>query len=258
MATSGVTPSDNDETVAADLATQAGQLLLELRDELGFDDPKALRTAGDARSQVLLAALLKELRPNDAVLSEEAEDDAIRLSADRVWIIDPLDGTREFGEQGRDDWAVHVALWERSAGGLTAGAVALPAQHQTLGTGGKLPKREGTQANPRLVVSRTRAPEFVTNVAKLLDGELVPMGSAGAKAMAILQGKADVYVHAGGMHEWDAAAPVVVAVAGGLHVSKFDGSPLDFNTPQALSTELVICLPELAEQVLAAVAKARS
>ena len=259
--------------MAADLATRAGQLLLELRDELGFDDPKALRTAGDARSQVLLAALLTELRPGDAVLSEEAEDDAIRLTADRVWIIDPLDGTREFGEDGRDDWAVHVALWERSVDGLhgqqtgqlagqltgrlTAGAVALPAQHQTLATGGQLPKREATQASPRLVVSRTRAPEFVTAVAALLGGELVPMGSAGAKAMAILQGKADVYVHAGGMHEWDAAAPVAVALAGGLHVSTFDGSPLEFNTPEALSTELVICLPELAERVLAAVAKAR-
>jgi 3'(2'), 5'-bisphosphate nucleotidase len=269
MASSSVTPSaddqTNDDSMAADLATRAGQLLLELRDELGFDDPKALRTAGDARSQVLLAALLTELRPGDAVLSEEAEDDAIRLTADRVWIIDPLDGTREFGEDGRDDWAVHVALWERSVGGLdgqltgrlTAGAVALPPQHQTLATGGQLPKREATQASPRLVVSRTRAPEFVTNVAALLGGELVPMGSAGAKAMAILQGKADVYVHAGGMHEWDAAAPVVVALAGGLHVSTFDGSPLEFNTPEALSTELVICLPELAERVLAAVAKAR-
>jgi 3'(2'), 5'-bisphosphate nucleotidase len=257
MATTDVSPSADDATVAADLATRAGQLLLELRDELGFADPKALRTAGDARSQVLLAALLKELRPDDAVLSEEAEDDASRLTSDRVWIIDPLDGTREFGEEGRDDWAVHVALWERSAGGLTAGAVALPAQHQTLSTGGKLPKREATEASPRLVVSRTRAPEFVTNVAAQLDGELVPMGSAGAKGMAILQGKADIYVHAGGMHEWDAAAPVVVAMAGGLHVSKFDGSPLDFNTPEALSTELVICLPELAERVLAAVAKAQ-
>jgi 3'(2'), 5'-bisphosphate nucleotidase len=257
MATSSVTSSADDESVAADLATRAGQLLLELRDELGFDDPKSLRTAGDARSQVLLAALLKELRPSDAVLSEEAEDDAIRLVADRVWIIDPLDGTREFGEEGRDDWAVHVALWERSAGGLTAGAVALPAQHQTLSTGGELPKRDVAPDSPRLVVSRTRAPEFVTNVAKLLEGELVPMGSAGAKAMAILQGKADVYVHAGGMHEWDAAAPVVVAQAGGLHVSKFDGSPLEFNTQEALSTELVICLPQLAERVLAAVAQAR-
>ena len=258
MATTDVTPEADDDSVAAELATRAGQLLLELRDELGFEDPKALRTAGDARSQVLLAALLKELRPGDAVLSEEAEDDAIRLGADRVWIIDPLDGTREFGEDGRDDWAVHVALWERSAKALTAGAVALPAQHQTLSTGGKLPHREATQAGPRVVVSRTRAPEFVTNVATLLEGELVPMGSAGAKAMAILQGKADVYVHAGGMHEWDAAAPVVVALAGGLHVSKFDGSPLDFNTPEALSTELVICLPELADRVLAAVARARA
>jgi 3'(2'), 5'-bisphosphate nucleotidase len=257
MATSDAVPAVDDENVAADLATRAGSLLLELRDELGFGDPKTLRTAGDARSQVLLAALLKELRPDDAVLSEEAEDEAIRLSSDRVWIIDPLDGTREFGEEGRDDWAVHVALWERSANGLTAGAVALPAQQQTLTTGGQPPQRDPAPKRPRLVVSRTRAPEFVTNVANQLDGELVPMGSAGAKAMAILQGKADVYVHAGGMHEWDAAAPVVVAAAAGLHVSKFDGTPLDFNTPSALSTELVICLPELAERVLAAVAVAR-
>jgi 3'(2'), 5'-bisphosphate nucleotidase len=257
MATSSAISTADDESLAAELATRAGQLLLELRDELGFDNPKSLRTAGDARSQALLAALLKELRPNDAVLSEEAEDDAIRLGAERLWIIDPLDGTTEFGEEGRDDWAVHVALWERSAGGLTAGAVALPAQHQTLSTGSGLTQREVTRDSPRLVVSRTRAPEFVTKVAKLVDGELVPMGSAGAKAMAILQGKADVYVHAGGMHEWDAAAPVVVAQAGGLHVSTFDGSPLDFNTPEALSTELVICLPQLAERVLAAVAHAR-
>ncbi len=247
----------DDESVAADLATRAGALLLALRDELGFDDPKALRHAGDNRSQDLLAAALHELRPDDAVLSEEADDDAARLEAERVWIIDPLDGTREFGEPGRDDWAVHVALWERTQNGLTAGAVALPAQHQTLTTGGTFPIREGAPARPRLVVSRTRAPEFVTAVANRLSGELVPMGSAGAKAMAIVQGKADVYVHAGGMHEWDAAAPAVVALAAGLHVSRFDGEPMAFNTPEALSTELVICLPELAEAVLAAVAASR-
>jgi len=254
MTTPAGSPSPDDESVAADLATRAGALLLQLRDELGFDDPPGLRHAGDNRSQDLLAAALHELRPDDAVLSEEAEDDAVRLQADRVWIIDPLDGTREYAEPGRADWAVHVALWERRAGGLTAGAVALPAQRVTLTTGGAAPSRGGAPGAPRLVVSRTRAPTFVTAVADRLGGELVPMGSAGAKAMAIVQGKADVYVHAGGMHEWDAAAPAAVAAAAGLHVSRFDGRPLPFNTPEALSTELVICLPELAKQVLAAVA----
>ena len=186
------------------------------------------------------------------MLSEEAEDDQVRLQADRVWIIDPLDGTREYGEPPRDDWAVHVALWERGQG-LTTGAVALPAQGLTLATGAQLPARGPAPSRPRLVVSRTRAPEFVTAVADRLGGELVPMGSAGAKTMAIVQGRADVYVHAGAMHEWDTAAPAVVAAAAGLHVCRFDGSALEFNTADALTTELVICLPELADQVLEAV-----
>jgi 3'(2'), 5'-bisphosphate nucleotidase len=248
-----VTPgSPDDATLAADLATKAGELLLALREEMASADPKDLRHAGDNRSQALLAQLLAESRPADAVLSEEAEDDQLRLGADRVWIIDPLDGTREYGEPPRDDWAVHVALWERG-GGLTTGAVALPAQGITLSTGGGLPARSPAPSRPRLVVSRTRAPEFVTNVAERLGGELVPMGSAGAKAMAIVQGRADVYVHAGAMHEWDTAAPAVVAAAAGLHVCRFDGSPLDFNTADALTTELVICLPELVDRVLEAV-----
>jgi 3'(2'), 5'-bisphosphate nucleotidase len=251
-----VTPgSPDDAALAADLASRAGALLLTLREEMAGEDPKDLRHAGDNRSQALLAELLAESRPDDAVLSEEAEDDRLRLEADRVWIIDPLDGTREYGEPPRDDWAVHVALWERSGGltGLTCGAVALPAQGRTLATGSALAARGPAPSRPRLVVSRTRAPEFVTAIADRLGGELVPMGSAGAKAMAIVQGAADVYVHAGAMHEWDTAAPAVVAAAAGLHVCRFDGSPLEFNTPEALTTELVICLPELADRVLAAV-----
>jgi 3'(2'), 5'-bisphosphate nucleotidase len=258
MATTGGSLAADDATVAADLAARAGELLLTLRQEI-TGDPAALRHAGDNRSQALLAKALAEVRPDDAVLSEEAEDDPARLSADRVWIIDPLDGTREFGEPGRDDWAVHVALWERGAsgGGLTAGAVALPAQGQTLATTGAPARRSEAPGQPRLVVSRTRAPEFVKQVADRVGGELVPMGSAGAKAMSILQGKADVYVHAGAMHEWDAAAPAAVAAAAGLRVCRFDGEPLAFNTPEALVTEVVICLPELADQVLAAIAAAR-
>jgi len=249
MATSS---SPVDAAFASDIATSAGALLLELREELKDADPKELRTAGDARSQTLLAQLLGKGRPEDAVLSEEAEDDQVRLQSDRVWIIDPLDGTREYGEPPRDDWAVHVALWERGKG-LTTCAVALPAQGVTLATGADLPARDPAPSRPRLVVSRTRAPEFVTAVAERLGGELVPMGSAGAKTMAIVQGRADVYVHAGAMHEWDTAAPAVVAAAAGLHVCRFDGSALEFNTADALTTELVICLPELADQVLEAV-----
>ncbi len=252
MADPATPTSLDDAALAADLATKAGGLLLTLREEMADDDPKALRHAGDNRSQALLAQLLAESRPDDAVLSEEAEDDRVRLEADRVWIIDPLDGTREYGEPPRDDWAVHVALWER-AGGLTTGAVALPAQGLTLATGAALPTRGPAPSRPRLVVSRTRAPEFVTSVADRLGGELVPMGSAGAKAMAIVQAAADVYVHAGAMHEWDTAAPAVVAAAAGLHVCRFDGSPLEFNTSEALTTELVICLPELADRVLEAI-----
>jgi 3'(2'), 5'-bisphosphate nucleotidase len=247
-----VTGSPDDAALSIDLATKAGALLLNLREELADADPRDLRHAGDNRSQALLAQLLEADRPGDAVLSEEAEDDRVRLDADRVWIIDPLDGTREYGEPPRDDWAVHVALWERGSG-LTTGAVALPAQGLTLATGSALPSRGPAPSSPRVVVSRTRAPEFVTSVAGLIGGELVPMGSAGAKAMAIVQDRADVYVHAGAMHEWDTAAPAVVAAAAGLHVCRFDGSPLEFNTHDALTTELVICLPELADRVLKAV-----
>ncbi len=244
--------SPGDAAFASDIATSAGALLLQLREEMANDDPAQLRSAGDNRSQALLAKLLAAGRPDDAVLSEEAEDDKARLDADRVWIIDPLDGTREYGEPPRDDWAVHVALWERGRG-LTTGAVALPAQGITLATGVELPARGPAPSAPRVVVSRTRAPQFVTAVTERLGGELVPMGSAGAKTMAIVQNRADVYVHAGAMHEWDTAAPAVVAAAAGLHVCRFDGSPLEFNTSDALTTQLVICLPELADRVLEAV-----
>ena len=160
------------------------------------------------------------------MLSEEGVDDARRLSADRVWIVDPLDGTREFGEGDRNDWAVHVALWERGA--LVAGAVALPAQGVTLDSGSPPPLPAA--GDPlRLVVSRTRPPELVTALAERLGAELVPMGSAGAKAMSVLQGRADAYVHGGGQYEWDSAAPVAVAAAAGLHTSRLDGSPLVYN-----------------------------
>lgn len=246
-----------DAELAAELATDAGRLLLDLRDELGFDDPHALRKAGDRRSNDLLLARLAESRPDDAVLSEESPDDRRRLAADRLWIIDPLDGTNEYGEPGRTDWAVHVALWERDASarfGLTAAAVALPALDRTLSTGSDLPSRDEPGPEPRLAVSRTRRPQWFDRVAGSVGGVAAPLGSAGMKAMSVVLGDTDAYVHSGAMKEWDSAAPVAVAAAAGLHVSRLDGSGLTYNTPERLTLDLVICHPSLAKELLAAAA----
>jgi 3'(2'), 5'-bisphosphate nucleotidase len=193
-------------------------------------------------------AALAAQRPDDAVLSEEGADDPIRLNATRVWIVDPLDGTREFSELGRDDWAVHVALWQ--SGELIAGAVALPAQGVTLATP-DVPAPPAAPTTPRIVVSRTRPPAVALAVRDALNGTLVEMGSAGAKVASVVQGLADVYVHAGGQYEWDSAAPVAVARAAGLHTSRIDGSPLVYNRADPLLPDLVVCRPELADAVLA-------
>ncbi|WP_242605791.1 3'(2'),5'-bisphosphate nucleotidase CysQ [Frankia sp. Cppng1_Ct_nod] len=234
------------------MATDAGLLLLRVRAQVGFADPAVLRNAGDARSQVLLADALARYRPHDSVLSEEAADDPARLTARRVWIIDPLDGTREFAEAGRSDWAVHVALWQD--GELTAGALALPAQGVTLATGAPLPERPAHAGGPRLVASRTRAPAVVGVVAEALGGTVLPIGSAGAKVAAVVRGEADAYVHAGGQYEWDSAAPVAVARAAGLHTSRLDGSALLYNRPDPLLPDLLVCRPELAGPILALIA----
>src|SRR5690349_10102157 len=193
-------------------------------------------------------ASLAAARPTDAVLSEEGADDPVRLRSERVWIVDPLDGTREFSELGREDWAVHVALWQ--SGDLVAGAVALPAQGTTLATPDVLPPPE-TTGTPRIVVSRTRPPAIALAVRDALDGELVEMGSAGAKVASIVQGLSDVYVHAGGQYEWDSAAPVAIARAAGLHTSRIDGSTLAYNQPDPKLPDLLVCRPELAKAVLA-------
>jgi 3'(2'), 5'-bisphosphate nucleotidase len=242
----------DDHTLARTLATDAGALLLGLRAGAGPDaDPKSLRAAGDARSHELLMTALARHRPADAVLSEEGKDDRRRLSADRVWIVDPLDGTREFGEAGRSDWAVHVALWER--GELTAGAVALPGLGVTFATDAP-PELAPPMAGPtRLLVSRTRPPDFARRLAEVVESELVPLGSAGAKAMAVIRGEADAYAHAGGQYEWDSAAPVAVAVAAGLHASRVDGSPLRYNAEDVYQPDLLICRPELAGELLTAI-----
>jgi 3'(2'), 5'-bisphosphate nucleotidase len=215
-------------------------------------DERSVKDTGDRASHEWLVERLTAARPEDAVLSEEGKDDPVRLAASRVWIVDPLDGTREFGE-GRDDWAVHVAL--AVDGVPVAGAVALPGLATTLATVPAAvvpPRPEGTPV--RLVVSRSRPPALATSVAATLDGVLVPMGSAGAKAMAVVRGEADAYVHGGGQYEWDNCAPAAVALAAGLHVSRLDGSPLRYNNADPYLPDLVVCRPELASAVLEAVA----
>jgi 3'(2'), 5'-bisphosphate nucleotidase len=238
----------NDHEVAGQLATQAGELLLDVRLELADAPASDRKSAGDKRSHDFLMAALAEHRPGDAVLSEEGVDNPIRLTSERVWIVDPLDGTREFSELGRDDWAVHVALWQ--AGELVAGAVALPAQGVTLVTPDVVPPPPAP-ASPRIVVSRTRPPAVALAVRDALNGTLVEMGSAGAKVASVVQGISDAYVHAGGQYEWDSAAPVAVARAAGLFTSRIDGSPLVYNQTDVLLPDLIVCRPELAEAVLA-------
>jgi 3'(2'), 5'-bisphosphate nucleotidase len=238
---------DVDHAAAADLAYRAGQILLELQQ--GDLEGKALGNEGDQRSHDLLLALLAERFPLDRVRSEEDDQtEKLAESAGRVWIIDPLDGTREYSER-RTDWAVHVAL--AVDGAPAVGAVALPGL-DLLGTGSPptLPVRPDV---PRLVVSRTRPPAFVPFVAERLGAEAVPMGSAGAKISAVIRGEAEVYVHAGGQYEWDSCAPVAVAMAAGLHASRIDGSPLRYARPDPWLPDLIVCHPDLADDVLAAV-----
>jgi 3'(2'), 5'-bisphosphate nucleotidase len=244
----------DDHALARDLAEQAGQLLLGLRARGG--DPDLLRKSGDRSSHELLAGELASRRPGDAVLSEEGVDDKARLTADRVWIVDPLDGTREFGEPGRVDWAVHVALWERGSG-LVAGAVALPAQGRVLSTASPAAAPVQADSAPlKLVVSRSRAPQLVRDVAELIKAELVPCGSAGAKVATVLSGQTDAYLHAGGFYEWDTAAPVAVAVASGYHVSRIDGADVAYNQEDPLMPDILVCRPTIAGLMLEAIREA--
>jgi 3'(2'), 5'-bisphosphate nucleotidase len=243
-------PIGDDAGLARALADAAGLALLKIRG--GDDEGSALKDAGDRGAQEVLVALLAQHRPGDAVLSEEAADSLARLSCDRVWIIDPLDGTREFSERPRTDWAVHVALWQN--GSLTDGAVSLPAEGITFATDAppRVPERAGGQI--RLAVSRSRPPAFVAQLAEALGAELVPMGSAGVKCASVWRGLADAYVHAGGQYEWDSAAPVAVARSCGLHTSRIDGSELAYNRPDPLLPDLVVCRPEFADQILGTIA----
>ena len=241
----------SDSRFAADMATSAGRLLLALRDEVA--DPATRRAEGDRRANELLLAALADTHPDDEVLSEEAKDRS-RGDGSRLWIVDPLDGTREFSE-GRSDWAVHVAL--SIDGDLAAGAVALPGLGITLSTAEPGRRAAPVRRGPlRMVVSRTRPPAETLEVAGRLGAELIAMGSAGAKAMAVVRGEADVYLHAGGQYEWDSAAPVAVARAAGMHTSRIDGSALVYGNEDPWLPDLLICRPDVADDVLAAASAA--
>ncbi|GGM27494.1 3'(2'),5'-bisphosphate nucleotidase CysQ [Promicromonospora citrea] len=253
----------DDDALAHALAAGAAEVLLALRAEVdaagGSFEARPFKDAGDAAAQAWLAEALAAARPADAVLSEEAADDPARLTADRVWIIDPLDGTREFAErpapdasagQWRDDFAVHVALWQRGVG-LTAGAVALPARGQVPTTADGVTTDDRSAAvlageRPlRLAASRSRPPEFVAALAERDDVELVPMGSAGVKVLAVADGTVDAYVHAGGQYEWDSAAPVAVARSRGLVCTRLDGAQLEYNRESPWLPDLFVCPPAL-------------
>lgn len=241
--------TDTDARLAASLAASAGELLLSLRSSSGLSG-RELGKRGDAESNALLLDGLAAARPADAVLSEESADSPARLSADRVWIIDPLDGTREYGMTGRADWAVHVALWERGVG-ITAAAVAQPALDAVYVSDDVV---VAASAPAVVLVSDSRPPSFAPIIASALGARLQPMGSAGAKAMAVVRGDAAAYVHAGGQWEWDSAAPVGVASAAGLHASRIDGSPLTYNNAHPYLPDLLICRAELAAPLLEALA----
>lgn len=255
--TGAATSRETDAQVAARLATEAGHVLLQVRAELQGRGapPWQVMDTGDMAAQRHLAQALHETRPDDAILSEEAAEDPRRKSATRVWIIDPLDGTNEFGEPGRSDWAVHVALWER--GDLVAAAVSLPAHDITFATDPAPVLPPSIRSRPRLITSRNRAPYAAMLVSDALGCDAVRLGSAGAKAMAVVLGEADIYVHDGGMYQWDSAAPAAVAMAAGLHASRIDGSPLVYNARDPWLPDFMICRSELAQPVLEAIGGGR-
>jgi len=241
-----------DHQLAANLAEEAGKLLVELREKLHAEGaPGAvIKSEGDQRSHEFLMDRLAETRPNDAVLSEEGTDNAVRLDAARTWIVDPVDGTREYAEVPRTDWAVHVALVINNR--PVAGAVALPGLGMVLSTANPPTLSSAASIPPRIVVSRTRPPAAATHVAEMLGADLVEMGSAGAKTMAVIRGECEIYAHSGGQYEWDSCAPVAVAAAAGCHVSRIDGSELLYNQPDPYLPDLLVCRPELATATLEA------
>lgn len=254
-----------DAELAAELARDAGELLLQVRDEVGFWDPYDLGDAGDKRANTLILDGLARGRPADAVLSEEAVDDLSRVHADRVWIVDPLDGTWEFST-GRNDWAVHIALWQRNGavgpaasgpagpdGGITDAAVAIPAAGEVYRTDTVIPPAPRRGGPIRITASASRPPAVLWRLRDQMDIQLIRIGSAGAKAMAVVNGDVDAYLHAGGQWEWDSAAPAGVVQAAGLHASRLDGSPLIYNRHDPYLPDLLMCRSELADVLLAGI-----
>lgn len=246
------TTGETDGDLAIRLAVEAGRRLVALRAEMFAAGAPAweVMDTGDAIGHAFIAEQLHLHRPDDAVLDEEAAEDPRRFTSDRVWIIDPLDGTREFGEHGRVDWAVHVALWGGDE--FVAGAVSLPAVDLVFATHPAPTLRPPARDRPRIITSRYRAPYAAVIVANALECDAVRLGSAGAKAMAVVMGEADIYVHDGGMYQWDSAAPAAVALAAGLHVSRVDGSPIVYNDRDPWLPDLLICRRDLADPVLTA------
>ena len=244
--------SETDQQLASRVATEAGAMLVELRDELVAEGIHYwdLKDEGDVAGHRYIMSALTAARPDDVILSEEAADNRRRLSAERVWIIDPIDGTNEFAEHPRHDWAIHIALWE--AGELTAASVALPTLGVTFDASPAAVVPPSTRTRPLLVTSRSRNPYCAVMVANALGCDVARLGSAGAKAMAIVMGEADIYVHDGGMYQWDSAAPSAVAKAAGLHVSRIDGSPLEYNKESLWLPDFLVCRTELAEPALKA------
>ncbi|MDH6246114.1 3'(2'), 5'-bisphosphate nucleotidase [Mycobacterium sp. OTB74] len=249
------TVEQSDAALAAEVAEEAGEFLLAVRDRFRLHDPYTLGAAGDRHANTLILDRLRAARPGDAILSEEAVDDLARLRADRVWIVDPVDGTREYGV-GSPEWAVHIALWQRGLGphgSITDAAVALPDLGEVHRTDTVTPPPERRPGPIRVATSTHRPPAVVWWMRDVLDMELVGIGSAGAKAMAVVRGDVDAYLHAGGQWEWDSAAPAGVVLAAGLHVSRLDGSPMRYNLPDPYLPDFVMCRPELAGTLLDAV-----
>ena len=244
--------SETDQQLASRVATEAGVMLVELRDELVAEGIHYwdLKDEGDVAGHRYIMSALTAARPDDIILSEEAADNRRRLSAERVWIIDPIDGTNEFAEHPRHDWAIHIALWE--SGELTAASVALPTLGITFDASPAAVVPPSTREKPLLVTSRSRNPYCAVMVANALGCDVARLGSAGAKAMAIVMGEADIYVHDGGMYQWDSAAPAAVAKAAGLHVSRIDGSELKYNQESLWLPDFLVCRIELAEPALKA------
>ena len=242
----------NDTELARSIAQEAGALLLALRSS-GEHVGRELGDQGDARANALILARLHAARPNDFVLSEESVDDRARCAASRVWIVDPLDGTREYCD-GIDDWAVHIGL--AVDGRPAVGAVAVPALGRVYATDDP-PRPRDPCATLTIAVSRTRSPEIARCAAEAVGAAMLPMGSAGAKAMAVVDGRADAYLHDGGQYEWDNCAPAAVALAAGLHASRIDGKPLVYNCENPLLPDLLICRREIAGDLLAAIAAAK-